>query len=517
MAEQQKNQNSTQTLFDPQAEIRRLENVIFEGWKDYPTEKQQADVTAGAVGGIVWIKTHGTEPPESAIPTAEQIIRWYNKRLVEAVNRSPVEGAAFLQKHRWGGGVAGIIANQKRWLEARANGGKQRHPLAEMIQAWQKAATAVQVTKAADVSYPVALRLPFGAVSAQELEADKDYHLPVFEPFDSQIMLDLGDERATQLARHLPIRSWLTGWNVPGKTKGGGHGGRVPIWLRLFLEALVCADRFQGNRIVYYELEYLYKLMYGESARWDKVRVRQLRTMIDIASRAVVVLKDGGEVLPVNFKYFEGLERDSKIFVEIAAVRDAKNGALTAIEDLRDAYRSSNATLQAYLSSSEYLDREWTRNKRLLYETVPVKNADGVILDHLGNPIMIKNGKPVIEEKESEKKESEAKEKGTPLKNLKNASKEIVELVMREPNPKFAPDPIAVDELVGVCWADNSIPISQRRKYRSRALEIWGKLPIIDLEEIGQDAAIIRPSQKHRNTYRAIKKAIKKAKKKARE
>ena len=264
---------------------------------------------------------------------------------------------------------------------------------------------------------------------------------------------------------------------------------------------------------MYYELEYLYKLMYGESARWDKVRVRQLRTMIDIASRAVVVLKDSGEVLPVNFKYFEGLERDSKIFVEIAAVRDARNGALTAIEDLRDAYRSSNATLQAYLSSSEYLDREWTRNKRLLYETVPVKNADGVILDHLGNPIMIKNGKPVIEEKESEKKESEAKEKGTPLKNLKNASKEIVELVMRETNPKFAPDPIAVDELVGVCWADNSIPISQRRKYRSRALEIWGKLPIIDLEGIGQDAAIIRPSQKHRNTYRAIKKAIKKAKK----
>ncbi len=226
MAEQQKNQNSTQTLFDPQAEIRRLENVIFEGWKDYPTEKQQADVTAGAVGGIVWIKKHKTEPPESAIPTAEQIIRWYNKRLIEAVNRSPVEGAFFLQNYRWGGGVTGIIANQKDWLKARTDGGKQRHPLAEMIQDWQKAATAVPITKAVDVSYPVALRLPFGAVSAQEIEAAKDYHLPVFEPFDAQIMLDLGDERTNQLARHLPIRSWLMDWNTGGKDKRRARGAR---------------------------------------------------------------------------------------------------------------------------------------------------------------------------------------------------------------------------------------------------------------------------------------------------
>ncbi len=105
------------------------------------------------------------------------------------------------------------------------------------------------------------------------------------------------------------------------------------------------------------------------------------------------------------------------MFVEVAAVRDARGGALTAIEDLRAAYRSSNATLQAYLSASEYLDRVWTRNGRLLYETVPVKNADGVILDHLGDPIMIKNGKPLkaVEGADKEGKEKEDKEEGKPL------------------------------------------------------------------------------------------------------
>ena len=412
--------------------------------------------------------------------------------------------------------IEAIVVAMAIWVLHRENyGGK--HPLAASAEAWQKAATAVPITKAVDVSYPVALRLPFGAVSAQEIEAEKDYHLPVFEPFDAQMLLDLGDERTNQLARHLPIRSWLMDWNTGGKAKGG-HGGRVPVWLRLFLEALVCSDpsRFWGNRVVFYELEYLYKLIYGDTARWDKVRVRQLRRMIDIASRAVVVLRDGGEVLPVNFKYFEGLERDSKIFVEVAAVRDARGGALTAIEDLRAAYRSSNATLQAYLSASEYLDRVWTRNGRLLYETVPVKNADSVILDHLGDPIMTKNGKPLkaVEgaDKEKEDKKKEDKEEGKPLRNLKNADKEIVELVMREPNPRFTPLPVANDELVGVCWVDNSIPISQRREYKKRALETWDDLTIIDLEEVDQDSSFIRPSQKHRNTYRAVKKASEQAK-----
>ena len=405
----------------------------------------------------------------------------------------------------------------KVYIEARKNGFTGKYPARRLVDAWQKAATAVPITKAVDVSYPVALRLPFGAVSAQEIEAEKDCYLPVFEPFDAQIMLDLEDERTNQLARHLPIRSWLMDWNTGGKAKGG-HGGRVPVWLRLFLEALVCSDpsRFWGNRVVFYELEYLYKLVYGDKARWDKVRVRQLRRMIDIASRAVVVLRDGGEVLPVNFKYFEGLEKDSKIFVEVAAVRDARGGALTAIEDLRAAYRSSNATLQAYLSASEYLDRVWTRNGRLLYETVPVKNADGVILDHLGDPIMTKNGKllKAVEgaDKEKEDKEKEDKKEGKPLMNLKNADKEIVERVMREPNPKFTPQPVTNDELLGVCWVDNRIPISQRRKYKKRALETWGDLTIIALEETDQDSSFIRPSQKHRNTYRAVNKASEQAK-----
>ncbi len=96
--------------------------------------------------------------------------------------------------------------------------------------------------------------------------------------------------------------------------------------------------------------------------------------------------------------------------------------------------------------------------------------------------------------------------------NLKNADKEIVELVMREPNPKFAPLPVPNDELLGVCWVDNSIPKSHRRKYKTRALETWGDLPIIALEETDQDSSFIRPSQKHRNTYRAVKKASEQAK-----
>ena len=233
--------------------------------------------------------------------------------------------------------------------------------------------------------------------------------------------------------------------------------------------------------------------MFGDGARWDIVRVRQLRWMIDVASRAVVVLRDGSEVSPVNFKYFEGLERDSKVFVEVAAVRDSRGGALTAIGDLRDAYRSSNAVLQAYLSASEYLDRVWTRNGRLLYETVPVKNSDGVILDYLGNPMTTQMGEP--------------------LKTLKNADKEIVEQVMREPNPRFTPLPVANDEMVGVCWVGNSIPKSQRRSYKKRALEIWGDLPIIDLKETEQDSSFIHPSQAHRNTHRAVKKASEQAKK----
>ena len=377
------------------------------------------------------------------------------------------------------------------WLRCREAGYTGRHPFRTPVRALQKDVTAVQITEALDTSFPVALRLPFGAVSVEEIEAERDYHLPVFEPFDAQLMLDLGDVRINQLAKYLPIRSWLMDWNLPGKTRGG-HGGRVPLWLRLFLEVLVCADRFRFYRTVYYELAYLYALMFGD-VRWDIVRVRQLRWMIDVASRAVVVLRDGSEVSPVNFKYFEGLERDSKVFVEVAAVRDSRGGALTAIGDLRDAYRSSNAVLQAYLSASEYLDRVWTRNGRLLYETVPVKNSDGVILDYLGNPMTTQMGKP--------------------LKTLKNADKEIVEQVMREPNPRFTPLPVANDEMVGVCWVGNSIPKSQRRSYKKRALEIWGDLPIINLKETEQDNSFIHPSQAHRNTHRAVKKASEQAKK----
>ena len=365
-----------------------------------------------------------------------------------------------------------------------------------------KDVTAIQVTRAVDRSFPVALRLPFGAVSAEEIEAARDYHLPVFEPFDSQMILNLGDARTNQLARHLPIRSWLADWNTPSAKPRGGRGGSVPLWLRLFLEALVCGDRFSGVRTVYYEFEYLYKLMYGDKARWDIVRARTLRQMIDVASRAVVVLSDGAEVLPVNFKYFEGLERDSKIFVEVAAVRDARGGALTAIEDLRDAYRSSNATLQAYLSASEYLDRVWTRGGRLLHDTVPERNADGVILDHLGNPIIKKV-------KETDKETGKKIEVEKPIKSLKGADKELLARMKRIPNPKFTPPPIYKGELVGVCWADNSIPKSQRRSYKKRALDTWDSLRIINLKEADQDNVMIRPSQEHRKTYRAIKKSSK--------
>ena len=377
-----------------------------------------------------------------------------------------------------------------------------RHPLAGVVEAWQKDVTAIQVTRAVDRSFPVALRLPFGAVSAEEIEAARDYHLPVFEPFDSQMILNLGDARTNQLARHLPIRSWLADWNTPSAKPRGGRGGSVPLWLRLFLEALVCGDRFSGVRTVYYEFEYLYKLMYGDKARWDIVRARTLRQMIDVASRAVVVLSDGAEVLPVNFKYFEGLERDSKIFVEVAAVRDARGGALTAIEDLRDAYRSSNATLQAYLSAGEYLDRVWTRGGRLLHDTVPERNADGVILDHLGNPIIKKV-------KETDKETGKKIEVEKPIKSLKGADKELLARMKRIPNPKFTPPPIYKGELVGVCWADNSIPKSQRRSYKKRALDTWDSLRIINLKEADQDNVMIRPSQEHRKTYRAIKKSSK--------
>ena len=367
-----------------------------------------------------------------------------------------------------------------------------RHPLGALLEAWQKDVTAEQMTKEVDRRFPVALRLPFGAVSAEEIEAAKDYHLPAFEPFDSQMILNLDDVRTNQLARHLPIRSWLADWNTPGAKPRGGRGGAVPLWLRLFLEALVCADRFHHKRVVYYELEYLYKLMYG-NVKWDIVRVRQLRRMIDVATTAAVVLPDGHEKRPVNFNYFEGLERDSKVFVEVGAVRDVRcGGALTAIEDLRAAYRSSNATLQAYLSASEYLDRVWTWKGRLLYDTVPERNADGVILDHLGNPI-IKKGKKIEGEK--------------PLKSLKGAGSETLAQVKRIPNPKFTPPPIANDELIGVCWVDKSIPTSQRRSYKKRALEAWDGLRIINLEEASQDRSIIRPSQEHRNTHRAVKKS----------
>lgn len=397
-----------------------------------------------------------------------------------------------------------------------------RHPLGVLLEAWQKDVTAEQMTREVDRSFPVALRLPFGAVSAKEIEAAKDYHLPAFEPFDSsQMLLNLGDARTNQLARHLPIRSWLADWNTPGAKPRGGRGGAVPLWLRLFLEALVCADRFHHKRVVYYELEYLYKLMFGDNARWDIVRARQLRQMIDVASRAVVVLPDGGEVLPVNFKYFEGLERDSKIFVEIAAVRDTRGGALTGIDDLRDAYRSSNATLQAYLSATEYLDRVWTHNNRLRYDTIPARNDNGVILNHLGEPMTRKTTKT---DKETGKKIEVEK----PIKSLKGADKELLAQVKRIPNPKFTPDPIDVGELVSVCWADNSIPKSQRRSYKKRALDTWEGLRIIDLvkgqdlEEYQdlvnvQDLVLIHPSQEHRKAYRAIKKASEKAKKKARE
>ena len=504
-----------QILFDPQDAINKAEKDLLEAL-DKPTEKQQADATADAVGRLVWIKKHETEPPKSAIPTAEDIIQWHNKRLIEAVNKSSAEGVKFLHKYRWGGAVAGIIARQRAWLKAREEGNTPPHPLAAMIRMWQEVATAEKITKEVDKSFPIALRIPFGAVSAEELEAEKDYHLPGFEPFDAQMMLNLDDTRANQLAPHLPIRSWLADWNTPGAKPRGGRGGAVPLWLRLFLEALVCADRFHLKRVVYYELEYLYKLMFGDKTRWDIVRARRLRQMIDVASRAAVVLPDGGEEVPVNFKYFEGLEKDSKVFVEIAAVRDTRGGALTGIDDLRDAYRSSNATLQAYLSATEYLDRVWTHNNRLRYDTIPARNHDGVILDHQGNPITKKIKKA---DKETGKKIVVEK----PIKSLKGAGKELLAQMKRIPNPKFTPDPIDVGELVSVCWADNSIPKSQRRSYKKRALDTWKGLGIIDLEKGQdleeyqdlvnvQDLVIIRPSQEHRKAYRAIKKASEQAK-----
>ena len=449
--------------------------IFLEGVAMDDSDQTEGDLPHMGLGGMlgktVGLKIRGRN--------AVVLLEWLLSGAIRAENLDWLN-AVFFQAH-------------KVFLFAEKKGFVGEHPLLGPIGAWQKEMTALQVTKAVDRSFPVALRLPFGAVSAEEIEAAKDYHLPVFEPLDSQMILNLSDARTNQLARHLPIRSWLADWNTPGPKPRGGRGGSVPLWLRLFLEALVCADRFSGSRTVYYELAYLYSLAYGDNARWDIVRVRQLRQMIDVASRAVVVLSDGGEVLPVNFNYFEGLERKSKIFVEVAAVRNARNGALTAIGDLRDAYRASNATLQAYLSATEYLDRVWTRNTRLLYETVPKRNDDGVILDHLGKPMITKTGKP--------------------LKSLKDADGETLAQVKRIPNPKFTPDPVTIDELVGVCWADNSIPKSQRREYKKRALTAWRGLPVIDLEEDDQSAVIIRPSKYHRKTYNAIKKSGSKSKK----
>ena len=516
------NQKNIKTTFDDVA-------ARAAAWDDLLQATVASDILNALARGL-WIKEHGTEQPQRAIPTVGDFA---GKRcigtdsvtaLFEYIGDSPGKQSHYLDFDENGKlvkawkptevwkapkGASGayflfmvcaavqgldgdsIEAAHTLWKDAKQDGYGGSHPLTDTVQAWLKDKDKKEMTEVDDRSFPVALRLPFGAVSAEEIEAEKDYHLPAFEPFDSQMMLNLGKPKSNELARHLPIRSWLADWNTPGAKPRGGRGGAVPLWLRLFLEALVCADRFQHKRVVFYEFEYLYKLMFG-NVRWDIVRARRLRQMIDVASRAVVVLPDGGEVLPVNFKYFEGLEKDSKIFVEVAAVRDTRGGALTAIDDLRDAYRSSNATLQAYLSATEYLDRVWTRNNRLRYDTIPKTNADGVILDHLGQPMTTKTG--------------------SPLKSLKGAGKELLAQVKRIPNPEFTPRPVAVNQLMGACWTDKSIPNSQRRSYKKRALDAWDSLTIINLEEADEDNVIIRPSQEHRNTYKAIKKSGSKSK-----
>ena len=295
------------------------------------------------------------------------------------------------------------------WIRCRKAGYTGPHPFRSPVRACQKDATAREITEADDITFPFALRSKFGSVSIEEIEDAGDYYLPAFEPFDAQLVLDLNDMRTNQLAKHLPIRSYLADWNILGRQgRSRGYTGAVPLWLKLFLEALVCADRFQDDGPVFYRLEYLYKLMYGDEAKWDKARVIAIRKMIDVASRTVVVLPDGVEVPPVNFNKFEGLEKDSRVFVMVGAEKGTRGGVLTAISDLRDAYRWSIAKLQACLSASEYLDRVWTQGGSLLYDTIPVKNDDGVILDKQGNPMTTKTGQAIKVSQRRRQKDSDA-------------------------------------------------------------------------------------------------------------
>ena len=183
--------------FDDRAARAQAWNELLKALEK-PTLEEQVDTIVGAWARGAWIKKYKTEPPESAIPTAEQIIRWYNKCLIEAVNRSPKDSLIFLQRYKLCGGVAGILANQKGWLRARTKGSKQRHPLEEIIQAWQSPRRTIETASTAAVSGTV--RIPYKTSEVMRRQ---------WRPID-------GDVNAVMVDGE-PLATRLTDVALPGK------------------------------------------------------------------------------------------------------------------------------------------------------------------------------------------------------------------------------------------------------------------------------------------------------------
>ena len=399
-------QESKQASFDPQAATYQTERDLF-GALELPTEGEQADTIAGAIGAILYIVDHEKPPPKKAIPTARQIIQWYNRRLIEAVNKSSVEGVRFLQSHRWGGGVVGIIANHTLWLEARSKGDRPPHPLKFSIEAWQHRPPEIESTRERDQKLPVWIaRFPRGSFDVDLFSGGDMGELRRFA--NDTVLPELqmvlpGFERKSVIRD--PNKLLLA--NVDGVALTTKSGAVSPE-LRIFVEAIMAVPANERMARVKIKLDELIARLYPGSKHynWTNQSGRLLAAIRNMDRVTVPFINSSGNIqhgyAPVKLNTMNFQRRNDDVIFSVTLPDSVSGGPVVEKHFVRLIGLKSDPKWQAYLTLCDLFHRYGIHKKKdgqfNIYDpTKPVerRNADGHLLNAKGKVIRSDKGEPL--------------------------------------------------------------------------------------------------------------------------
>ena len=409
-------------------------NARYETLFGLLLESQRASEILMYLAQIIWLTVHKEECPQNQIPSVQTLQRWWknlgtdhgqpqreqqrNTQDDKPLERVILNQDIFYSTEMVRGDISdeGVESTHKNWLVARQqhlkngkssyNGYDMKHPLADIIKAWQQRLFEVHSTADYDSKRPAAImRFPRGNFDL-ELFSDNDAGSMLRRFADDSVLPDL-QMVLPRIHRKSVIRDpnkvFLA--HVGGVNKTTRPGAVSPE-LRIFVEAIMQIPPGQRLATIRIKLNDLIERLYPEGFHWTNQSPKLLAAIHNIDRLTVPFLNSNGNIqrgyAPVKLNTMDFQRRNDDVIFTVTLPQDVTGGPMVEKEKVRLIGLYSDPKWHAYLALCDLFHRYgvYPRKKSKYYIWIPTKpverrnneghllNVDGqVIHDARGNPV----------------------------------------------------------------------------------------------------------------------------------